>query len=162
VTTPFSGKIRDYNASTDTASVELVHHGDIESWLDGLHIHPGVNRAFVVHGSDIDLAAPDLFRLAEAVITASGSQINSVAAAGSSGAISTKSGRGFIATGNTGAGSANISFSPAFVTAPNLTVAFDNIYTATIGGLTASGATISVSGGPANAYVYFSWEATGH
>jgi hypothetical protein len=162
MTTSFSGKIRDYNATTDTASVELVHHGDIESWLDGLHIHPGVNRAFVVHSADIDLAAPDPFRLAEAVITASGSAVNAAGSAGSSGQITTQTGRGFIATGNTGTGSANVSFSPAFVAVPTLTVALDNLYTLTIGGLTTSGATITASGGPPNSYVYFSWEAQGH
>jgi hypothetical protein len=158
----FQGKIRDYDPSTDTASVELVHHGIIESWLTGVKIHPAVNRAFVVHGADVDVALNDENRWDEALITGSGSNVNAVGSSGSSGTITTQTGRAVIGTGAGGAGSASISFSPAFTGTPTLTTSFDNQYTVVIGGLTNAGATISVTGGPTNANVYCSWEAQGH
>lgn len=158
----FHGKCRDYAPSTDTASIELVHHGAIQVWLDGIPIDPAVNRAYLVHGADVMLSAPDPHRIDEAIIVGIASKVKTVGAQNSSGAYTTQTGRGAISTGSTGTGSANITFSPAFAAAPQLTVALDNLYTLVIGGLTTTGATVTASGAPANSYVYFSWEAQGH
>jgi len=156
------GKVRDYTPATDTASVELVHHGIIESWLDGIPIHPAVDRSFLVHGADINLQVPDPNRLTEAIIVGSGAGVTAVSRSSSAGVVTTQTGRTVIATGAGGAGSASITFSPAFVAVPTLTASADNQLPVTIGGLTVSGATISITGGPANGNVYVSWQAQGH
>src|SRR5947209_2211651 len=80
-------KVRDYSASSDTASVELVHHGVIDFWMDGLAVHPAVNRAFLVHGADVTIQVPDAHALCQGIIVGSGSNINAVASQGSTGAI---------------------------------------------------------------------------
>ena len=71
-------------------------------------------------------------------------------------------GIGFIATGAGGAGSASVTFSPAFTAVPTFSTSVDNQYPVTIGGLTTTGCTVSITGAPANSYVYFSYQAQGH
>jgi hypothetical protein len=105
---------------------------------------------------------PDPHRLCEAIITSSGSGVNAVSRSGSAGAITTQTGRAIISIGAGGSGSVNITFSPAFAAAPTLTVSSDNQYGIVIGGLTTTGATITVTGATPNTFVWISYQAQGH
>lgn len=158
----FSGRIRDYSSSSDTASVEFDGLGTIDAWANNLKIDPSVNRAYLVHGNPVTLAAPDEHKIGDAIVVGFSDVVTLPVQTGSAGAITTQTGHGLIGTNASGAGSAAITFSPAYVTTPTISAAVDDHPTTTLTGVSAAGFTINVTGAPDNAVISFSWHATGH
>ena len=155
------GKIRDYAAATDSASVEFEGLGIIDYWFDGIKIDPAVNRGYMVHGAPVTLQVADAHRLCEAIIVGVGDTIASPVSVGPAGPVGVQSGRAYIATDGSGNGAAAVTYSPAFSAIPTLTVKVDDNHPPALSGASASGFTVSIAHGPPNSYVYFSWQAGG-
>lgn len=157
------GRIRDYNSSADTCTVELDALGFIESWLDSVKIDPAISRAFIVHGKNCTIAVPDEHRLDEAILVGVGDAPTSPTSSNATTAQKTETGRVYVATDGTGAGSQAVTYPAAFTTtAPALAASADNHITCTLSAQTITGFTVAVSGGPINSYVGVTWHATGN
>ena len=155
--------IRDYNAAADTATIELVGAGVIDSWLDGIAIDPALNRSLVVHGAITSVSTPDPHRICEATITAIAGAVQPVQAFGGAAQL-VQTGRVWILTNTVGQGSTTAVFSQAFSSSTNLSVSCssDFGYPSQISGISATQFTVSVSAAPPNTYVYLSYEAEGN
>lgn len=157
------GRVRQYDPATDTCSVEFEHLGDIEGWMDNIAIDAAISRGFLAHHAQVTLQVADFWRLAEAILIGVGdqptipSQLNSAG-----GAVTVQTGRTVISTNGVGSGSTSVTFSPAFTNPPtSLGATADDHRSLALSALTASGFTATISGGPINSYVYFTWQASG-
>jgi hypothetical protein len=155
--------VRSYSSAADTVSVELQGLGIIDTWIDGVKVAQTVNRGLLFYGAAGVLAMPDLHRICEAslvqVLPPSAGTGNLVQQAAT--AIKTETGYQLIQTNGSGNGSAAITFSPAFATTPTVSAIADLLYPVSISGVSTGGCTLSISGAPANAYVFVAWSATG-
>lgn len=156
------GKIRDYKPLTDTATVEFEGIGVIDTWMDGLVVDPSLNRAFLVHGAPVTLQAPDANRLCEAIIVGSGAPVTQPVINTGAAAQNVQTGRVIVPTDGTGHGSAAVSFSPGYLSAPSIYIGGDDAAHPTLSAVTGAGFTVTVSGFLLNSYAQFSWQAVGH
>jgi hypothetical protein len=156
-----TGYVRDYDAPSDTCTVELIGIGIIDTWLDGCRINAGVNRGYLTHGAEVLLAIPDAHRLCEASIVS----INGSGAvlANSGGAQKFQTGRVRIPTDGTGAGTITVIFPSAFTVIPQLYAGADELLPLHVGTPTLTQFTLSFSAGtaPANSNIYCTWFALG-
>jgi hypothetical protein len=156
-----TGYVRDYNASSDTATVELIGIGIIDTWLDGCSINAGVNRGYLTHGAEVLLSIPDAHRLCEATIVS----INGSGAviANSGGLQKVQVGRTRITTDGTGAGVVTVVFPVAYTVIPQLYAGADELLALHVGTPTLTQFTLSLSAGtaPANTNIYCTWYALG-
>lgn len=159
-----TGYIRDYNSSTDTATVELIGLGIIDVWLDGCKVNAGVNRAYLVHGAEATLSFPDAHRLCEGSIVSVAAQLTAAAAAFGSGLQNFQTGRVGIPTSAGGGGSVTVTFPSAYTSAPQLYAGSDEFIALQVGIPTATQFTLTIApgAGPANSTVYCTWYAFGH
>lgn len=151
-----AGTIRDYDSSTDSASVELTGAGVLDTWLDGVSIAPTINRAFIAAGAPLSLALPDAHRLCEArIISVTPPTVLNANAR-------TQQGRGTFSTNNLGYESTTVTFATPYTSAPSVSAALDNLQPCTISAVSTTGFTIS-NPNPlsVNALIYFSWSAVG-
>ncbi len=160
-----NGYIRDYNPTSNTATVELTGLGIIDVWLDGIAINAGINPSTLVNGTPVALSIPDAHRLCEAVIvsangTATGSPI---AIAQASGVQQYLTGRVAIPTDATGYGSITASFGITFSSVPLVYAGADEPLPMHIGLPTTTGVGLSFSAGtaPANSTIFATWYAIG-
>jgi len=137
------GFIRDYNPTSDTATVELAGLGIIDAWLDGLKIDIGVNRAALVNGAVAILSLPDPHRICEATVSQA-----------------YKAGRAYVSTNASGAGSLAVSFGLTFPNVPILWAQFDRPAAYSVTAFTATGFTMNLAGALANTVYFFTWSAT--
>jgi hypothetical protein len=156
-----TGYVRDYNASSDTATVELIGIGIIDTWLDGCRINAGVNRGYLTHGAEVLLSIPDAHRLCEAVIVSidgSGAVI-----ANSGGTQRVQTGRARIQTDGAGAGSVTVTFPIPYTSVPQLYAGADELLALHVGTPTTTTFVLSLSAGtaPANSTIYCTWYALG-
>ncbi|HLJ67736.1 MAG TPA: hypothetical protein VKX16_10300 [Chloroflexota bacterium] len=154
--------IRDYNGATDTASLELIGIGILDSWLDNVKIDASLNRALITHGALVTVSTPDPHRVCEATVTAvAASPAVTTNYSGSTQILLT--GRGYVLTNNVGVGSSTFNFGHTFASTTNLlvTVQADFGYASSIAGVSTTGCTVTLSGCPPNQYVYFSWSVQG-
>jgi hypothetical protein len=156
-----TGYIRDYDAPSDTATVELIGLGIIDTWLDGCRINAGVNRGYLTHGAEALLSIPDAHRLCEATIVS----INGSGAvlANSGGVQKTQTGRVRIGTDGAGAGSITVTFPVAFTVIPQLYAGADDLLPLHIFTPTLTNFALSFSAGtaPPNSNIYCTWFAFG-
>lgn len=155
--------VRGYSSSADTVTVELQGLGIIDSWIDGVKVAQTVNRGLLFYGAPGVLSMPDLHRICEASLiqvlppsAGTGSVVQQNA-----NPVKTQTGYSLITTGAGGSGSTTVTFSPAFATTPTVSALADLLYTVTVSGVSTTGATLAVSGGPINGYVFVAWSATG-
>lgn len=168
------GFIRNYDPPSDSVTVELAGLGIIDTWLDGIKIDVGVNRAACVNGAIAILSLPDPHRICEATVSAVPFNPASLAAVvtggsvppGGSGSGSTTtttydSGRNVITSAQDGTGTVTTNFAKPFPTVPVLSVLFDQPSPGyTIGAITTTAFTISLTAGnPAFLPFNFSWSA---
>jgi hypothetical protein len=156
-----TGYVRDYNATTDTATVELIGIGIIDTWLDGCAINAGVNRGYLTHGSEVLLSIPDAHRLCEAtIVSINGSD---AVIANSGGTQRTQTGRARIATNGAGAGVTTVIFPVAYTVAPQLYAGADELLPLQVGIPSLTQFTLSFAAGtaPANTNIYCTWFALG-
>lgn len=156
-----TGYVRDYNATSDTATVELIGIGIIDTWLDGCSINAGVNRGYLTHGAEVLLSIPDAHRLCEATIVSingSGATI-----ANSGGLQKVQTGRARITTDGAGAGSITVVFPTAYTVAPQLYAGADELLPLHVGTPSLTQFTLFLSAGtaPANTNIYCTWYALG-
>jgi hypothetical protein len=156
--------IRDYNATTDTATVELVGAGIIDTWFDGVVIDASLNRSHLAHGTRITIATPDPHGIGQATVIGISTSPKQYTKNDTGHVRRYQFGRTYIATDNTGAGSVTVTFPIAFLNATNLQVhaACDDGVTLTVGTPTATQVTFTISGAAHNSYVYISWHAEGN
>jgi len=170
------GFIRNYDPPSDTVTVELAGLGIIDTWLDGIKIDVGVNRAACVNGAIAILALPDPHRICEATVSAvpfNPASLAAVVAGGTvppggtgSGSTTTQtyqSGRNLITSASDGTGSVTTTFAKPFPATPTLSVLFDQPSPGySITAITATNFTISLTAGnPAFLPFNFSWSAHG-
>jgi hypothetical protein len=163
-----TGYVRDYNATSDTATVELIGIGIIDTWLDGCAINAGVNRGYLTHGAQVLISIPDAHRLCEATIIS----INGAGGAGagtgttipsSGGTQRIQTGRARIATNGAGGGFITVVFPIAYTVAPQLSAGADEFLPLQIGIPTTTQFTLTLAAGtaPANSNIYCTWYALG-
>ncbi len=168
------GFIRNYDPPSDTVTVELAGLGIIDTWLDGIKIDVGVNRAACVNGAIAILALPDPHRICEATVSAVPFNPASLAAvvsggsvppggtgSGSSTTTTYDSGRNVITSTSNGGGSVTSNFTKPFPTTPVLSVLFDQPSPGySIGTITTTNFTVNLTpGNPAFLPFNFSWSA---
>lgn len=156
-----TGYVRDYDAPSDTATVELIGIGIIDTWLDGCRINAGVNRGYLTHGSEVLLSIPDAHRLCEAtIVSINGS---SATLANSAGTQRTQTGRARITTDVAGAGTVTVVFPVAYTIAPQLYAGADELLPLHVGIPSLTQFTLSLSAGtaPALTTIYCTWYALG-
>jgi hypothetical protein len=162
----FQATIRDFNSAADTATIEPVGAGVIDTWLDGVAIDSSINRSFLAHGNTVTVTVPDPMALCQAVITGvaapPGQPTFSAGAPGSGAVQRLQTGRGTIATDGAGAGSLAVTYPIAFTGNPRVYALADNQYALTLSALGTTGFTATIAGGPANSYVGLSWTAEGN
>lgn len=161
-----TGYIRDYDAVHDTATVELIGIGIIDTWLDGCTINATVNRAYLTHGAEVLLAIPDAHRLCEATIVSINGAAGTAAGAGSatsSGTQRVQTGRVKIPTNGAGGGFVTVTFPIAYTVAPQLSAGSDEFYPLQIGIPTLTNFTLTFAAGtvPPNSNIYCTWFAIG-
>lgn len=156
------GKLRDYNGTTDTCTVELEGLGQIDNWIDGLKIDQAINRGFLSHGAPLTLTVPDEWRLPEAVVVAVGTDPNDAVQQNASGNYHHCHGRIILATNSAGNGSYTGSFSPVYGLVPYFVASADDQDVFSISSLTTSAFTLAVNNGPISSYVVISWHAQGY
>ncbi|HZU11413.1 MAG TPA: hypothetical protein VFB58_01120 [Chloroflexota bacterium] len=153
--------IRDYNAADDTCTVEIQGVGIIDLWVDGVAVAPTVSRGYLVYGASGVLSLPDQHRLCEASLIQVVPPTNLQTLQGGS-VQRTLTGRTLITTDGTGNGSATVTFSSAFTTAPTVSLLGDNLAGLTVSTVSTTGFTAALTKpGLVHAYVWFSWSATG-
>ncbi len=164
------GFIRNYDPPSDTVTVELAGLGIIDTWLDGIKIDVGVNRAACVNGAIAILSLPDPHRICEATVSAVPFNPASLAAVVSGGSVppggsatttTYDSGRNLITSAADGTGTVTTNFTKPFPTIPVLSVLFDQPSPGySIGTITMTAFTISLTAGnPAFLPFNFSWSA---
>lgn len=156
------GKIRDYDYTADTASVEMEGLGGIDFWLDNVKIDASLNRALLTHNFPVILGVPDEWRLPEAMIMSYGAAASAAYAINANGVYTTTYGRGLISTNGSGIGTVNVGYGHTYSLTPKVSIAGDNGITVLANTVTTTGFTATVSGGPINGFQGFSWEAEGN
>jgi hypothetical protein len=137
------GYIRDYDPVADTATVELVGIGIIDTWIKGMRVHLSVTRGALAAGIPCTVEMPDPHRICEATIVNVYDQITAYAQG--TAAQKLANARFQIALDASGNGSLAVTYSSAFTTAPNLAVSCDGRITPGIITPTATGFTASVA-----------------
>lgn len=155
--------VRGYSSAADTVTVELQGLGIIDSWIDGVKVAQTVNRGLLFYGAPGVLSMPDLHRICEASLiqvlpptAGTGSPVQQ-----NSNPVKTQTGYSLVSTNGAGTGTTTLAFAPAFATTPTVSALADNLYTVAISGVSTTAATLTVTGGPVNGYVFVAWSATG-
>ena len=154
------GFIRDYDPASNTATVELVGVGIIDTWITGMQIHAALSPGQLAGGVPVVVEMPDPHRICEATITSIWQPVAASTGAGGAAVFNT-TGRAVIATDGTGAGSVTVSFGHTYTSDPTVTASVDGRITPTITGVTTTGATIKITGALANASYKCTWTASG-
>jgi len=166
------GFIRSYDPPSDTATVELAGLGIIDTWIAGIKIDVGINRAACVNGAIAILSLPDPHRICEATISAVPFNPASIAptpppadtggtGSGAGPYQTYQNGRESIRADVNGAGSLSRSYTLAFASQPHLSIAFDApapFYSVTSN--TPTGFALSISAGNAYITYAFNWTAS--
>lgn len=143
------GFIRDYDPSSDTATVELTGIGAIDTWITGLKVHIGVKRAALAYGIPCVVEMPDQHRLCEAHVVSLGDP-----ATGS--ALTTVNGRTLVGYG----ANTTIPFGHTFTNPPSdVQASADGKVSCTISSITTTQFNVTIGAGSGNTYV--TWSATG-
>jgi len=162
---PLLATVQDYDPTTDTCSISLDHIGLIVPWIDGVPIAQGVSRAALAAGIRclVQLLDPNSYCTAQVVGVYYGGNPASYGGSAPNGALQgSVAGRAGIQTNGAGSGSVSPAFGHTFATVPYVEAIADNGKPLTITAATTSGFTCSVTGGPANGWVFLSWAASGN
>jgi len=154
------GYIRDYDSTTDTATVELVGIGIIDTWIKGMRVHLSVTRGALAAGIPCTVEMPDPHRICEATIVNVYDQVTSFAQGASVQKLWNR--RIQIALDASGNGTLNVTYPGAFTVAPNLAVSCDGRVTPGIiaNGTAGFSASVAVPSNP-NGSVICTYQAVG-
>ncbi|GAC1637565.1 MAG: hypothetical protein NVS4B2_26420 [Chloroflexota bacterium] len=156
------GTIMGYDPASDSCVVELTGLGMLDTWLTGLKPEAQVNRAFLKTGVPCTISMPDAHRLCEARVIAVTDTPAVLTIVTPTASQSTQTGVVRIACSLTGSGSTTVTFSPAFSAPPTVTVNRPQTGVAAVSSLTATGFTVTVSGGSPFEFVQIPWHAVGN
>jgi hypothetical protein len=155
------GYIRDYDPVADTATVELVGIGIIDTWIKGMRVHLSVTRGALAAGIPCTVEMPDPHRICEATIVNVYDQVTAYAQGASAQKVKTQ--RIQIALDAAGNGTINVTYpTPAFAAAPNLAVTCDGRVTPGLisAGVAGFSASVAVPSNP-NGSVVCTYQAIG-